>query len=660
VSVSVVSGLAPSLFIYNLTESSRNPTFWTGDFLRMAVGNLPANQTKTLESCHTYLGSSGCDIMQITADFNGTWRTEFQVLGISLGNWSRWVRVDGVASNLISYSVVNAATAQNGTLSFSQNSFNFNYTQGGTTPPSQSLTFVNTSVVPVNYTANINSPPPWFHADQPPWFPPTTLTVSPGQTASLGISVFPAGLSPGTYTTNITLTGNFVGSPKSIPVTLAVSPATLPLTITNNSPLPNAIVGIFYSLDIIPDGGLIRINPGNVSWRIVSGSLPPGLATGSGSSTCANVGCMGIGGTPTTAGTYNFTLSVSDGTNSLSKSFALTASEPTVSGPAVTVLSPNGGEEWTIGQQARISWRRNWMPSGANGLVDILINNGWLNTLIASGVQDPTGFWWVVPNWLSPGTNYKVVVTSRGFGGSLTAPLSDESDRVFSIRLSPTLTPTASPTPAVSPTPTPTCYWWEDCWQTPTPTPTLTPTPSPTPTLTPIPTPTPTPSPTPVSPTRLYTLSEIYDGDLIRGQGDIAVWIVKTVGEKRYKRWLFGPQIFRAYSHLGFDKVKNVSKETSNRFDTSNLIRRYDDAKVYELTDFIPGKSATRRWIPTLEIFLQRGFDFDSVYIVNYGEFNLYTEGSPLPITQASPPADTSLLQANLSEAMLRFFGLSR
>lgn len=312
-----VSSPTPTVSIYNLTNSGRNPTFWTGDYLRMAVNNLPANQTKTIELCHTYLGSSGCDVAQISVDYNGTWRTEFQVLGISLGNWTRWVRIDGVASNLVSYTVVNAPT----------------------------------------------------------------------------------------------------------------------------------------------------------------------------------------------------------------------------------------------------------------------------------------------------------------------------------------------------PTPTPTCYWWEECQ--PTPTPTLTPTPTPTASPTPTVPPTSTPSPAPISSTKLYTLSEIYDGDLIRSQGDIAVWIVKIVGEKRYKRWLFGPQIFNVYGHLGFNKVKNISKETLNKFDTSNLIRLVGAPKVYELTDFIPGKSATRRWIQTLEIFLQRGFDFDSVYIVNQGEFNLYIEGSPLPVTQSKPPEGTNLA-ANLSEAMLRFLGLSK
>ncbi|MBI2670273.1 MAG: hypothetical protein HYX20_03980 [Candidatus Yanofskybacteria bacterium] len=177
----------------------------------------------------------------------------------------------------------------------------------------------------------------------------------------------------------------------------------------------------------------------------------------------------------------------------------------------------------------------------------------------------------------------------------------------------------------------------------------------PTPSLTPLPTPTP-----PINQARLYSLSEIYDGDLIRGQGDIAVWIIKIVGEKRYKRWLFGPQIFNAYGHLSFDKVKNVSKVTLNNFDTSNLIRKFDDEKVYELTDFVPGKSATRRWIQTLEIFLQRGFDFDAVYIVNQREFDLYTEGSPLPVTMREKEAKNNLpLTANISDAMLRFLGLT-
>lgn len=159
-----------------------------------------------------------------------------------------------------------------------------------------------------------------------------------------------------------------------------------------------------------------------------------------------------------------------------------------------------------------------------------------------------------------------------------------------------------------------------------------------------------------VDQSRLYDLDEISDGDIIRGQGDIAVWIVKIVGEKRFKRWLFGPQIFTAYGHLGFDKVKNVSKETINRFDTAVLIRKEGEEKVYELNDFVPGKSATRRWIPNAETFLQRGFDFDSVNVVNDREFNFYKEGASI----SAKLVKNRPLTANLSEAMSRFFGLKK
>lgn len=435
---------------------------------------------------------------------------------------------------------------------------------------------------------------------------------------------------------------------------------------------------------------------------------------------------------------------------------------PNPSGPAVMVISPNGGEKWIVGQEARVTWRRNWMPAGAGGLVDIYYNTGGLNSFLAGGAADSAGFSWLVPTWLPIGDNYKIVVTSRGSGGSVAAPLSDASDGIFSVvkltasiynltnaarnptfwagdsaRLAvnnlpanriktiqscysylgntgcdpiqatidfngtwnlqfqvlgisvgnwqrwvmldgvesnkvsysvvnaPAITPTPTPASTLTPTPAQTPCSIPIICPSPAPTPSsspsvspsISPTPTPAPVCptgriwsghfdttqnppvpicnpsnTPVPTtsPSPTPSPTVIDQNRIYSLFEINDGDLIRGQGDIAVWIVKIVGEKRYKRWLFGPQIFNAYGHLGFYRVKNISKETLNKFDTSNLIRKFDDAKVYELTDFVPGVRAVRRWIPTLEVFLQRGFDFDSVYIINQREYDLYPEGPSL------------------------------
>ncbi|MDO8494911.1 MAG: hypothetical protein Q7S32_00080 [bacterium] len=120
----------------------------------------------------------------------------------------------------------------------------------------------------------------------------------------------------------------------------------------------------------------------------------------------------------------------------------------------------------------------------------------------------------------------------------------------------------------------------------------------------------------------------ILDGDLIRARGENEVWIVKIMGEKKMKRWLFGPQIFTAYGHLGFHKVKEVSKGTLDEFRTSVLIRKYDDQKVYELAEFVPGVRAVRKWVDS-PVFNTRGYGFSEVYIVNENEFKLYTEGSP-------------------------------
>ena len=84
------------------------------------------------------------------------------------------------------------------------------------------------------------------------------------------------------------------------------------------------------------------------------------------------------------------------------------------------------------------------------------------------------------------------------------------------------------------------------------------------------------------------------------------------------------------------------------------LIRKDGDEKVYELTDFVPGVRAVRRWIQNEQTFRQRGFDFDSVYVVNDREFNFYTEGPSVSVS----PIRQSQLSANISEAMARFFGL--
>ena len=76
----------------------------------------------------------------------------------------------------------------------------------------------------------------------------------------------------------------------------------LPLVITSGSCCPDGTVGSAYHTNFFADGG---VQP--YTWSIPSGQLPPGLKLD-------NRAPAGLSGTPTTAGTYNFTVAVTDKT----------------------------------------------------------------------------------------------------------------------------------------------------------------------------------------------------------------------------------------------------------------------------------------------------------------------------------------------------------
>jgi peptidoglycan hydrolase-like protein with peptidoglycan-binding domain len=112
---------------------------------------------------------------------------------------------------------------------------------------------------------------------------------------------------------------------KQVTVTMTTTSA---LRITSTSPLQTAVVGNAYAVSLASTGGT-----GTRSWRISSGSLPPGLTLNATNitNTCpTGAECTSISGTPTAAGTYRFTAQVqTSGGQSTSKEFTITVVEPT-------------------------------------------------------------------------------------------------------------------------------------------------------------------------------------------------------------------------------------------------------------------------------------------------------------------------------------------
>jgi hypothetical protein len=106
----------------------------------------------------------------------------------------------------------------------------------------------------------------------------------------------------------------------NVTVQVTVDP---PLVITLASPLPGGAPGTAYTTQTFAATG--GTGPA-YTFSLASGALPPGLSL-SGAT---------LSGTPTTAGVYNFTIQVTDGTSdTATKAFVLTVAVPAPTVPAL-------------------------------------------------------------------------------------------------------------------------------------------------------------------------------------------------------------------------------------------------------------------------------------------------------------------------------------
>ena len=126
-----------------------------------------------------------------------------------------------------------------------------------------------------------------------------------------------------------------------------------------------------------------------------------------------------------------------------------------------------------------------------------------------------------------------------------------------------------------------------------------------------------------VLPARAVTL---VDGDVAREADEFDVYIIKIVGDKKFKRLILNPDVFNMYGHLKWENVKVVPDGTLDDYTTSTLVREVNDTKVYKL--YPDGDTGTKKWVESLDCFNSQGFDWDSVYIINSFDRDSYTTAS--------------------------------
>jgi hypothetical protein len=226
---------------------------------------------------------------------------------------------------------------------------------------------------------------------------PYTWSISGGSLPA-GLSLSNAGTisgsptSSGTFNFTVKVTGSGKGGDSDTQIlSLVVAPA---LTISTSS-LPAGQASVAYSQTLQASGGTAPY-----TWSISAGALPSGLS----------LSAAQISGTPSTAGTANFTVKVVDA-NSVSITQALSI---TVAPPPVTITTaslPNG--------QVGVSYSQTVQASGGTGNYTWSISSGSLPAGLSLGASGQ-----ITGNPTTSGNTSFTVKATDGGSGSATRVLS--------------------------------------------------------------------------------------------------------------------------------------------------------------------------------------------------------------------------------------------
>ncbi len=266
-------------------------------------------------------------------------------------------------------------------------------------PPA--LAIVTTSPLPAGQIGTMYSQVLTASGGTPPYNWSTTSTTPTGlglNSAGL-INGMPGSIGTFNFTVQVS---DKSGANVSAPFQLTVNPAAL--VITTSSPPTSGRVNTNYSLLLAANGG----TPPYANWTIASGALPPGL-------TLSAAGLLG--GTPVSAGTYSFTIRLTDNAGSSATAFL----------------------QLTINPAALVITTASLLPAGK-------VNTSYFQSLAATGGTPPYMSWTIQTGALPPGLTLNSAGTLTGTPAtagnySFTAQVTDSANATGSAPFQLTINP---------------------------------------------------------------------------------------------------------------------------------------------------------------------------------------------------------------------------
>jgi hypothetical protein len=331
-------------------------------------GTAPAAQTVSF---------SGAATSYTVAASGGTWLSVTPASGGTSGSASVSVNTAGLAAGSYSGSVAVAAAGSSGspttvpvtlsvtatapTLTVSPASLAFAYQIGGTAPVAQTLSINGAATA---YTV-ASSGGTWL----------SVSPVSGGTSGSVGVSVNTAGMTAGSYSGSVTVTAaGSTGSPKTVPVTLSVTPAAPILTVS-----PASLTFAYQIGGTAPTAQTLTLGG-------VSGTVTAAASGGAWLSASPSSGSVGVSVNTAgmTAGTYSGTVTVTASGSTGSPKTVPVTFNVTVAAPTLTVSPASLSFAYQLGGTAPVAQTLN--ISGVTSTLTAAASGGtWLSVSLVSG-----------------------------------------------------------------------------------------------------------------------------------------------------------------------------------------------------------------------------------------------------------------------------------